>query len=440
MDDVLEENIKRHALKEQQDMARKYRNIGIGVMGLADCLVMLGLKYGSEQACVVVHDIMDTMFRAAVFASVNLAVEEGSFPGYSEKVWDSEIIKSHFSTEEILRFKEINKLRNCSLLSIAPTGSIGTMLNISTGCESFFALSYTRKTVSLNSEDTFYQVDIKAVEDYKRITGKTELPDYFVTSEEIPWKERIDMQSEMQASVDTAISSTINLPRETSIEDVKELYKYAWDCGLKGATIYRTGSREPILSIEPKKEEMTEGVYIPNELKRGEIIKSGDGWIGIKRKLMTGCGSLHVQSFWDPTTGELREIYLSKGSTGGCNHYMISLSRMISLASRGGVKVDDILDQLKSCGVCPSYAVRSATKFDTSKGSSCPVAVGNALKDMYKEIQDIICKCNKEVTTEITEPSNDDDGLVECPNCHEKTLIHVGGCVQCNSCSYSRCN
>jgi ribonucleoside-diphosphate reductase alpha chain len=104
-------------------MARKYRNIGIGVMGLADCLVMLGLKYGSEQACIVVHDIMDIMFRAAVFASVNLAVEKGSFPGYSEKVWDSEIIKSHFSDEEISQFKKTNKLRNCSLLSIAPTGS-----------------------------------------------------------------------------------------------------------------------------------------------------------------------------------------------------------------------------------------------------------------------------------------------------------------------------
>jgi ribonucleoside-diphosphate reductase alpha chain len=112
---------------------------------------------------------------------------------------------------------------------------------------------------------------------------------------------------------------------------------------------------------------------------------------------------------------------------------------MISLAARGGIKVDDILDQLKSCGVCPSYAVRSATKFDTSKGSSCPVAVGNALKDMYKEIKDIICKCNKKVIEE--KPTiSEDNNLVECPNCHEKTLIHVGGCVQCNSCGFSKCS
>ena len=179
---------------------------------------------------------------------------------------------------------------------------------------------------------------------------------------------------------------------------------------------------------------------------------------------MTGCGTLHVNSYWDPMTGELREIYLSKGSTGGCNHYMIGLSRMISLAARGGVGIEAILDQLKSCGVCPSYAVRSATKGDTSKGSCCPVAVGNALRDMHKEIQEIICECkegspivsnivlaptDKPVLGNSREPmpmvsgayyTVAESALEECPSCHEKTLIHQGGCIQCNSCGYSKCN
>jgi ribonucleoside-diphosphate reductase alpha chain len=452
MDDVLEENIERHALIEQQEMSRKYRNVGIGIMGLADMLVMLGIKYGSKEAIYFTSDLMRTIFRTAVLASANLAEERGNFPGYSEKVWDSTIIKYAFGESEIEGLKYKNKLRNCSLISIAPTGSIGTMLNISTGCESFFALSYTRKTVSLNNEDSYYQVDIKAVEDYKRITGNDKLPDYFITSEEIPWKQRILMQAVLQEFTDTAISSTINLKKDISIEDVKALYKYAWRTGLKGVTIFRSGSRDPILSVKSEDKEVSDELSLntddakiqlnnPHELKRGEIIKSGDGWLGIKRTLMTGCGTLHVSSFWDPTTGELREIYLSKGSTGGCNHYMIGLSRMISLAARGGVKVEDILDQLKSCGVCPSYAVRSATRKDTSKGSCCPVAVGNALKEMSNEISDIICKCkesNSDILKEI--PHQEEQFLEECPSCHEKTLTRQGGCISCMNCSWTRCS
>ena len=137
---------------------------------------------------------------------------------------------------------------------------------------------------------------------------------------------------------------------------------------------------------------------------------------------------------------------------------MIGLSRMISLAARGGVSIDNILDQLKSCGTCPSYAVRSAVNKDTSKGSSCPVAVGNALREMHKEIQEIICECNagkSDLTIERKEnpgsgilqavkdwtlPSTKGSNLEECPNCHEKTLIHTGGCVSCPNCSWTKCN
>lgn len=140
---------------------------------------------------------------------------------------------------------------------------------------------------------------------------------------------------------------------------------------------------------------------------------------------------------------------------------MIGLSRMISLAARGGVSIDNILDQLKSCGTCPSYAVRSAVNKDTSKGSSCPVAVGNALRNMHKEIQEIICECqkgnpvitniqllpttkptignpvNKEIKVKYYSPTTD---LEECPNCHKKTLTRQGGCLQCIACGYSKCN
>lgn len=302
------------------------------------------------------------------------------------------------------------------------------MLNISTGTEPFFALSFKRKTENLDGNT--YDVEIKALEEYRKVTGDTKtIPDYFITSVEIPWLDRLMVQSVLQQFCDTAISSTVNLKKETTVEDIKKLYFEAWKLKLKGVTIYREGSRDPIL--------YSGTISSPKELKRGEIIKAGEECIGLKRTLTTGCGSLHCEAFFHPTTGELREIYLSKGSTGGCHNFMVGLSRMISLSARGGVKIDNILDQLKSCGVCPSYAVRSATKKDTSKGSCCPVAVGNALKDMYNEIQGILCKCNNVQTPKVIETDN---SLEECPNCHEKTLIHEGGCVSCPSCSWTKCS
>ena len=138
-----------------------------------------------------------------------------------------------------------------------------------------------------------------------------------------------------------------------------------------------------ILSTDKKK-----GVAAGEGLGRGEIIKVNDDVLGKKRKLITGCGSLHCIALFDPHTGALLEIYLSKGSTGGCNNFMIGLSRMISISARGGIDIYTIIDQLNSTGSCPSYTVRRATKGDTSKGSCCPMAVGNALLDMYLEVQE----------------------------------------------------
>lgn len=120
---------------------------------------------------------------------------------------------------------------------------------------------------------------------------------------------------------------------------------------------------------------------------------------------------------------------------------MISLSRMISLSARGGISIDNILDQLKSCGTCPSYAVRTATRGDTSKGSCCPVAIGNALREMKDKMQKIICDCkgNSEIIHE-NKNNQEFSDYYECPGCHEKTLVHVGGCIQCPQCGYSKCN
>lgn len=446
LDDIIDENIERHALKEQAENSRNYRNIGLGVMGYANMLFKLGLTYGSEEAIEFTDALFSRMLNAALYASALLAKRKGAFPKCKkEEILKSQIIVNHAS-ESVKEVIEKYGLRNCSLISIAPTGSIATMFGVSGGCEPEFALSYTRKTENLNGT---YDVFCKSVEEYWELTdeiidkGNIEsLPKYFVSSKDISWKDRIDTQSIMQDYVDTAISSTVNLSKDTPIEEVEQIYLYAWKKGLKGITIYRSGCmREGILTTEKSKQGKEE--VICNKPERGEVIPVNDNdAIGFKRKLMTGCGSLHCTAFFDVNTGELVETYLSKGSTGGCNNFMVGLSRMISMASRAGVSIQDIVDQLMSTGSCPSYAARSATKHDTSKGSCCPMAVGYALKEMWEEFQGKEMKPKENKTISIKdkkEERNIKSNYATCPECGEQ-LTFEGGCNICKSCGYTKCD
>lgn len=438
LNQVLIEGLTLHPLEEQQNSVRNWRQIGLGTFGLADMLIKLGIEYGSPKSIEIIENIYKDIATNAVEQSLALAKEHGCYPKCNKSLLvESSFIKSLNLPEAVLNDIQTYGLYNSQLLTCAPTGSIGTMLNTSTGVEPNFALSYTRKTQSLDGKDTFYQVDSKIVEDYKKVTGDIKLPDYFVTSSNISPISRVKVQAALQKYTDASISSTVNLPNEATIEDVYDIYMEAWRNKLKGITIYRSGcKREGILTTEPKKESIPEVISDNNELRRGEIIKADDDCIGLKRTLTTGCGTLHCESFWDPDTGELREMYLSKGSKGGCNNFMIGLSRMVSLSARGGISIDNIIDQLNSCGVCPSYAVRHAVKKDTSLGSCCPVAIGNALKDMYEEIQNIIVSPRDEINEENAENTE----YEKCPECGKKGLYHSGGCDECIYCGYSKCS
>lgn len=450
LDEIIDENQDNHALKEQKEMSLNYRNIGLGTMGMWDMLCKLNMKYGSKESKSFIDYLFGFMFRRAIIASSALAKEKGMFPCYSPDVLKSNIIKKHF-TEDDIKILEIDKygLRNCSLLSIAPTGSIGTMLNISTGCEPAFQISYKRKTESLNGKDTYYNVYIDLAKQYMDKNHTNILPETFITASDIKWEDRIDMQSVLQEHVDTAISSTINLSNKTTKEEIEKLYLYAWEKGLKGVTIFREGcARTGILSTSIQKDKKAEKtLYLVEELPRGTIIKADDNCIGRKRTLHTGCGTLHCEAFFDPDNGDLLETYFSKGSSGGCNNFMIGLSRMISLAARGGIDINMIVDQLKSSGTCPSYAVRTATKHDTSKGSSCPVAIGNALLDMYEEalndIYDDVVISDKQIihTSKkvIEEKDIAKENTTKCPQCGGN-LIFEGGCNTCKDCGWSKCD
>lgn len=441
LNQVLLEGINLHPLQEQRESVNNWRQIGLGTFGLADLLIKIGVRYGSSKSIDIINIIYKTIAVEAVKESLNIAKsEQGMYPKcIPELVVESNFIKSLDLSPEILNEIKQYGLAHSQILTCPPTGSTATMFQVSTGLEPNFALKYTRKTQSLNGEDTYYEVFAKIVDDYIEVTGNKILPDYFITSENIHPLDRIKVQSTIQKYVDASLSSTVNLSKEATIEDVYDIYVAAWKAGCKGITVYRSGCyREGILTVETPKEEIEkESIH---ELQRGEVIPAGNNWVGLKRILTTGCGSLHCTAYFDPNNGELRECYLSKGSTGGCQNFMIGLSRFISLSARSGVKIDDILDQLKSCGTCPSYAVRTATKKDTSKGSSCPVAVGKALKEMYDEFQNLII--NKEIkkTPDIEKKVVTESSYEECPQCHEKTLTHVGGCTTCTSCGYSKCD
>lgn len=439
LDKLIDENYYKHPLKEQQEQSFNYRNIGLGCFGYATALMKLGLKYGSQEALDWTNCIFGLIFRAAVIESNSLAKEFGPFPKYKDCIWDSEIIKKHFPQDEIDIMRQYG-LRNCSLISIAPTGSIATCLGESGGCEPEFALSFTRRTVGMtDGEDTYYKVYCKAAQEYMELykCEEKDLPDYFVSSANISWKNRVLTQSVMQEHVDTAISSTVNLPNETTKEDIAKLYLLAWEKGLKGITIFREGcKRMPILSTEiSKKEEAKE----ERKLERGEIKVISDDVIGKKRRLISGCGSLHCAAYFDRTTGELLEVFLDKGSAGGCDNFMTGLSRMISLAARAGCSVYDIVDQLNSSGTCPSYAVRRATKHDTSPGSSCPVAVGNALLDMQIEINEELEIDNPKPIVKKKETKSVILPKYKCPECGSE-ITFEGGCQTCKNCGWSKCS
>lgn len=432
---ILDEGMDLHPLQEQRASVKNWRQIGIGVMGIADMLIKMGITYGSPKSIEVCEEIAKTLIHSATMESCSLAIEDGPYPMCkSDLIVQTDFFKNYVP-EGSVTYELVKKhgLRNSQLLTIAPTGTLSTMLGISGGIEPIFANYYTRKTESLHGKDVYYKVYTPIVQEYmnkNNIEDDSELPEYFITANDISYKNRIAMQAIWQKYIDASISSTVNLPNDTTIEDVYDLYLEAWKAGLKGITVFRDGcARVAVLTTDNKEEDKESD----NILNRGYIIPASNNLIGLKRKLVTGCGSLHCTAFFDPESKELREVYLSKGSTGGCNNFMTGLSRMISLSARGGVSINDIIDQLKSTGSCPSYAVRSATKHDTSMGACCPMAIANALADMYKEFTNAEYGMN----FSSVKPNKDEDD--NCPVCGSP-LTFEGGCNICKNCGWSRCD
>lgn len=465
LDDIIDVNT--FPDKIYENYQKGMRTIGIGITGLADMLAMLGMKYDSKNARDYVESLMQMITNAEYYASVQLAKEKGCFPLCKPTEHCSGSYVEDVLEDDILDDIGMYGIRNAKIQAVAPCGTISMVFgnNCSSGIEPIFSLSYDRK-VKIGGQD---DKDVKIVKMmdyayylYHKLKDKGERLDFdehdiFPTALNMSVDDHVAMLAIISKYTDMSVSKTINVPTEASFDQVKDIYIQCWKNGIKGCTIFRPNAiRQGILLTDDKKDDEPKQIEhaLPPLLPRGSIIEPSNDLIGKKRKIQTGCGSLHVLAFFDPIDGNLQEVYFNKGSTGGCANFMTGLSRMVSLLCRAGVDIMTIKDQLDSTGVCPSYATRRATHHDTSKGSCCPMAIGNALVEMYNEMQaelddkdDDIASAAKSLSkaankaTESIKKLNDALATIStevCPECGEPVMFE-GGCKICKSCGWTKC-
>ena len=439
LNDVLDEGLPLHPLTEQQETVRDWRQIGLGIMGFGDMLLMLGYNYDTENALEMIRKIGIALIDTGLRESARLAEEKGAFPKCNiDKILDSNFIQWHQENMNItpgtLDAITAHGLRNSQLFTIAPTGSISNMIGVSGGVEPIFATHYTRKTESLHGEDKYYDVYTPIIQYMldNKVIDKLQV-NTIATAQTINPFDRVQVQGKWQEYIDASISSTVNLKEEVDEETIAKLYVAAWECGCKGLTVYRAGcKKDGVLTVDKPKEEKP-STPSENTIQIPIVDTDINNCTAHGTKIMTGCGSLWITAYFHNETGQLCHIFLDKGSKGGCNSFMIGLSRLISLAGKKGATVDEIVDQLNSVPACPSYVVRTKTKGDTSPGKCCPSAIANALKQLNNNF--VINHIFEQHPIE--EPK--EDNKPKCPICG-KDLAHTGGCITCFECGYSKCD
>lgn len=426
LNEVLHEGLNLHPLDEQKESVNNWRQIGLGCFGWHDALIKLSIRYGSEESLNLANKIGYEMINTAIQTSSYLTEKYGTYPKYNEEA----IFNSKFfvvnTTETTKLLVKQKGLANSQLLTIPPTGSGGTMLGVSTALEPIFKISYMRKTESLHGKDEYYKIYTPIVEQCMKIhdiQNEENLPEFINTAMTIGYKERIEMQSVWQKYIDASISSTINVNNNFTVEEVEDLYLYAWKCGLKGVTIYREGcKRDAILFSESSKND--DITY--EEIPRGFIEDVPDGLVYRKYKLKTGCGTLYFFVGIDETECKIYDCFTNTDGVGGCTVNTQANSRLLSAALRGGIPVEYLIEQLNKAGVCPSFQYKRGKGEKLCKGKSCSSAISNILKEILKEFEED-GEENKKATKCL------------CPECGEE-LIFEAGCNSCKNCGFSKCN
>jgi len=415
-----------YPLSEQKTEAEGKRRIGLGVMGLGSALAMLKVRYGSSESMSVIEEIFTTIRNTAYETSIELAKEKGPFPIFDrEKYIQGEFIKR--LPEDIQNSIREHGIRNSHLLTIAPTGSIAQLAgNVSSGVEPIFALEYTRRN---------YNEDL-LVEDYAwKLYKELECPDgekpeYFVTAHELSWIEHLKVMAICQEYVDSSISKTINVPKNTTVEDLYEVYKHAWRIGLKGCTIYREGSLD--VEILKKKEEtpLPQQVHInlssrPYKLEgRTYKVKPPESRHAYYLTFTHLVNSKKVKPF---------ELFINTKNP-FVEEWVKALGRVISAVFRN---VDDptfLVDELKEIMGKSGFWSSQRRKFIPSLIAE----FGDVMRDYFEEIGIV----DPEVPIEAYDGNgncNNNTHLAYCQACGQQAAVFEEGCLKCLACGYNKC-
>lgn len=440
LNQVLDEGLPLHPLQIQRDSVAKWRQIGLGIMGFGDMLIKMRIPYGSDRCSNLIATIGMALCNVGLQESALLAKELGTFEAYNpDYILNSFYLQSKIKEgviyEETIDLIKAHGLRNSQLFTIAPTGSIGTMFGVSTGVEPIYDVNgFARTTKSLNAEDKVYMeypiIVQRAIEadDIDMLNNK---PAYLIGAKDLDFMSRVKTQADWQVWIDASISSTLNLPKESPVEDVFKAYVVAHELGCKGLTVFRDGcKKEGILKGVAKEEK-------PEPTQLNAIDTDINHCIAFGSKLQTGCGSLWMTVYFHKKTGQLCHIFLNKGSKGGCNSYMVGLSRLISLAGKKGATVEEIVDQLKSVVACPSFVSRKTTEANISDGRSCAEAVGRELLKLHEQFK--INYLNQPEITQLKIGNEVKIEIAKCPECGAE-LSHTGGCINCYNCGWTKCD
>ena len=440
LDNVIEMN--RYPLKQIEEMTKTNRKIGLGIMGWADLLFRLGIPYNSEEAVALGEKIMNFLQEKSRKASQALAGERGPFPAYKGSALD---------------LPGRPPMRNATVTTIAPTGTISIIANTTSGIEPLFAVAFQRNVLDnqrlvevhpyfseVAQREGFYSEELmERIAEEGSIQHIPGIPDWvkkvFVTAHDVSPEWHVRMQGAFQKNTDNAVSKTVNFHREATVKDIEEVYLLAYELGCKGVTVYRDGSRdEQVLSFGAPSAEI--GTGEPNEAILPKPRPRPSMTQGMTIKMKTGCGNLYVTINEDEKG--LCEVFTQMGKAGGCAASQSeSVSRMISLALRSGIEVEAVLRQLSGIR-CPSPLWQNGEMI-----LSCSDAIAKALRQ-YDEVRR---ERGNEPSKVVDFPSEgmkkknpDIDDLITsvgrlCPDCNG-TLDFAEGCATCHSCGYSKCN
>ena len=429
-------------LEAQAREAEAKRRIGLGVTGLADALLMLGLRYGSDEAAAQTEAWMRAIARAAYLASVDLAKEKGAFPLFDRDAYLASGTMMAMD-EDVRAAVAEHGIRNALLTSIAPTGTISLYAgNVSSGIEPVFAYEYTRKVLQKDGSRTEEKVVDYAVQMWRELKGDAPLPDHFVNAQTLAPMEHVKMQAAAQKWVDSSISKTINCPEDISFEAFKDVYMAAWDSGCKGCTTYRpndvTGS---VLSVEAEKEDApavmpSEGgevVYMSDPLDRPTTLEGNT----YKLKWPDSEHAIYL-TINDIIVGGRRRPFEVFINSKNMEHFAwtVALTRMISAVFRRGGDVSFVVEELKAV-----FDPRGGAWIKGKYIPSILAAIGGVIETHLVSIGFI----EGEGKGLKTDPTAKVVGLETggrgkaCPSCGQYTMHMSEGCMTCASCGHSKC-